>query len=87
MENRPAEARQVEPASGKPRAKHSSTKPPSTEESLASNGLDCVLAVVPQVRRELPGICLLTKAWLLAKDSVEEGLAENMILAITEEAS
>ena len=78
MKNRLAEPRQVEPASGKPRAQHIiAAKPPSTEEALASNGLHCVLAVVPQVRRELPGIRLLTKAWLRAKDSsVEEGLVE-----------
>ena len=42
-------------------------KLPSTEESLTGNGLHCVLAVVPQVRRELPGIRLLTEAWLLAR--------------------
>ena len=70
MKNRVGEPPQV--AS---RAQHA--KVPSTEESLASNGLRCVLAVVPQVRRELPGIRLLTKAWLLARDSsVEGGLAE-----------
>ena len=76
-ENRPAETRQVEPASSKPRAQHSSTKPPSTEESPASNGLDCELTITTQVCRELPGIRLLANAWVLAKySSIEEGLAE-----------
>ena len=76
MKNRPAEAHQVESDSGKPRGQHSSAKPPSTEESQASNGLHCVLAVLPEVRRELPGLRLLTKAWLLVRDSsVEWGLA------------
>ena len=35
--------------------------PPSIEESKASNGFYGVLAVVPQARRELPRMRLLTK--------------------------
>ncbi len=58
----PAVARQVEPASGKPRPQHGLANPPPSP--WQATGFHCVLAVAPQVRRELPG-----------SSSVDEGLA------------